>query len=50
MCKGECNNMRNLLDAILLLGNTLMIHKNTMHSHYVMLGVFKLEPNMSYEM
>ena len=47
---GVCKMLRYLLDAILLLGNTLMIHKNTMHSHYVMLGVFKLEPNMSYEM
>ena len=41
--------MRDLLDAMLLLGNTLMIHKNTTHSHYVMLGLVKLEPDMSYD-
>ena len=42
--------MRDLLYAILLLRNTLMIHKNTMRSHYVMLGLVKLELDMSFDM
>ena len=46
---GVCKKIRDLLDAILLLGNTLMIHKNTMHSRYVMLGLVKLNPYMSYD-
>ena len=37
-----CKKMRYLLDAILLLGNTLTIHKNTTCSRYVMLGLIKL--------
>ena len=41
--------MMDLLDAILLLGNMLIIHKNTMRSHYVMLGLVKLELDMSYD-
>ena len=41
--------MRDLLDVILLLGNTLMIHKNTMHPLYVMLGLVKIDPDMSYD-
>ena len=46
---GVCKKMMDLLDAILLLGNTLVIHKNTMHSRYVMLGLANLEPDMSYD-
>ena len=41
--------MMDLLDAILLLGNTLVIHKNTMRSRYVMLGLVNLDPDISYD-
>ena len=44
-----CKKMKDLLDAILLLGNTLTIHKNTTRSHYVMLGLVKLELDMYYD-
>ena len=47
---GVCKMLRYLLDVILLLGNTLMIHKNTMRSHYVMLGLAKIELGMPYDM
>ena len=50
MNMGVCKKMKNILDSILLLGNMLMIHKNTTRSHYVMLGLVKLEPEMSYDM
>ena len=46
---GVCKKMMDLLDAILLLGNMLTVHKNTMHSHYVMLGLVKTGPDMSYD-
>ena len=41
--------LRDLLDAILLFENTLVIHKNTMRSCYVMLGLLSLKPDMSYD-
>ena len=47
--KGVCKKMRELLDAILLVGNKLMIHKNTTRLHYVMFGLVKLESVMSYD-
>ena len=47
--KGVCKNLRELLDAMLLLGNMLMMYKNTTHLCYVMLGLVKLEPDMSYD-
>ena len=37
------------LDGILLLGNMLTVHKNTTCSHYVILGLVKPEPDMSYD-
>ena len=46
---GVCKKLRDLLDAILLFGNMLMIHKNTTRSRYVMLGLVNLEPDMSYD-
>ena len=46
---GVCKKMMDLLDEILLLGNTLTVHKNTTRSHYVMLGLVKLDPDMSYD-
>ena len=46
---GVCKKMRDLLDVIILLGNTLTIHKNIMHSLYVMLGLVKIDPDMSYD-
>ena len=50
LVKGVCKKMRDLLNAILLLGNTLTLYKNTTHSRYAMLGLVKPEPNMSYDM
>ena len=47
---GVCKKLRDLLDAMLLLGNRLMMYKNTMCSRYVMLGLVKLELDMSYDM
>ena len=47
--KGVCKNLRDLLDAMLLLGNMVMIEKNTMRSRYVILGLVKLDPDMSYD-
>ena len=49
LCLGVCKKMRDLLDAILLLGNMLTIHKNKMRSRYVMLGLVKFKPDMSYD-
>ena len=46
---GVCKKLRDLLDAMLLLGNTLMIQKNTTRSRYVILGLVKVEPDMSYD-
>ena len=46
---GVCKKLRDLLDAMLLLGSTLMTQKNTTHSHYVILGLVKLESDMSYD-
>ena len=45
---GVCKKLKDPLDAILLLGNTLPMYKITTRSCYVMLGLVKLEPNMSY--
>ena len=47
--KGVCKKLRDILDAILLFGNMLLIHENTMCSHYVMLGLVNLELDMSYD-
>ena len=47
---GVCKKLRNLLDAMLLLGNMLMIQKNTMRSCYVILGLVNLDPDTSYDM
>ena len=47
---GVCKKLRDLLDAILLFGNTLMIHKTTTCSHYVMLGLVNHEHDMTYDM
>ena len=47
--KGVCKKLRDLLDAILLFGNTLMIHKNTTCLCYVMLGLVNIELDMSYD-
>ena len=47
--RGVCKKLRDLLDAILVLGNTLMIQKNTTRSCYVILGLVKLQPDMSYD-
>ena len=47
--RGVCKKLMDLLDAMLLLGNTLMIQKNTTHQCYVILGLVKLEPDMSYD-
>ena len=47
---GVCKKMMDLLDEILLLGNTVTVHKNTTCSHYVMRGLVKLDPDMSYDM
>ena len=41
--------MRDLLDAILLLGNTLTIHKITTRLCYLMLGLVNIDPDMSYD-
>ena len=49
LVQGVCKKLRDLLDAMLLLGNTLMIQKNTTCSRYVILGLAKLEPDMSYD-
>ena len=47
---GVYKKMRDFLDAILLLQIMPMIHINTMCSRYVMLGLVKLKPYMSYDM
>ena len=46
---GVCKKLRDLLDAMLLLGNTLMIQKNTTCLRYAILGLVKVKSDMSYD-
>ena len=45
---GVCKKLRDLY-ANLLFGNTLMIHKNTMRSRFVILSFVNLDPDMPYD-
>ena len=46
---GLCTRSWICLDAILLLGNMFIVHKNTTRLCYVILGLVKLELDMSYD-
>ena len=43
----EWKKMRDLLDAILVFENTIMLHKNITRFYYIALAMVKPDPDMS---
>ena len=44
---GVCKKLRDLLDAILVFKNMIMLHKNTTRFCYIALVMVQTEPDMS---
>ena len=48
--EGVCKKLRDLLDAILVFKNKIMLPKNTSRFCYIALGMVQPETNMSWDM